>query len=135
MKRIALISLFLLGCQSESTPQAIATVTTTTTSTTTTTINKDFFSQWDQDTYPSKRLPLAGKSFNLASGDTILSLDTGLQCICTFTMVGSPQYTISFSSCSGTGCTGIPNTYTWTNSNGHLTLCQYSAPSVCESYH
>jgi hypothetical protein len=105
------------------------------TTTTTTMPSKDIFSQWDQDTAPGKRLPFTGRGYNSAFGETIFLIDNGTQCICTMLLTPNPSGTITFSSCSGTGCAGIQNTYTWTNSTAVLTLCEYSAPTVCTSYH
>jgi hypothetical protein len=130
-----LVALFLVGCESEPEAAKILTVATTTTSTTTTTtIYKEFFSQWDQNGAPGHRLPLIGKTYNQTHRDTIFQIDTGTQCICDILAVGSPQYTLTLSACSGTGCGSLPNTYTWTNSNGTLTICELSSPSACMSF-
>lgn len=126
-----------MGCTDEvvlSGNTAPALAVTPTSTTTTTTINKNIFSQWDQDSFPSKRLPFTGKVYNSASGDTIFLMDTGTQCICTMLFVPNPGGTITFSSCSGTGCAGVQDTYTWSNINGSLTMCRYFSPSDCSSY-
>jgi hypothetical protein len=125
-----------LACNSETVaPLAAVQTTTSTTSTTTTTVYKDLFSQWDQTGFPGKRLPLTGKTFNQQYRDTIHLIDTGTQCICDMLAIPSPQSTLTFSTCSGTGCAGVANTYTYANVNGVLTLCEYGSPSNCTSYH
>lgn len=136
--RIGILFLFILftGCNSEDisiSPMSLATTTTTST-TTTTTINKSTFSQWDETGSPGKRLPFSSRSYNNTFRDTIFLIDLGTQCICDMLITPNPSGTITFSACSGTGCSGIANTYTWTNSGSTLTLCEFAAPSVCTSY-
>lgn len=136
---LSILPILVLGCNAEVDLGASSannfTVVTTTTSTTTTTIDKSIFNQWDEDSAPGKRLPFTGRTYNSMFRDTIFLIDTGTQCICDMSIVPNPSGTITFSSCSGTGCSGIASTYTWTNVNGSLTLCYYSNPTVCTSYH